>query len=682
MKRLLVFILTMFASFMLFACGEDKLVIEFDTAGGNAISNVELELDKLGDFKLPEVPVKEGFEFKGWYLDAEFKNEFKSLEGFEGTVKLYAKWEEVPADPTQTYKVSFYVDGNLVDTFEGMGLALVYPEVEAKDGKAFMGWYTDSECTNLFKELGNELEVSLYGKYIEVAADSVLVKYVINGKAYNNVLVKKTDLSLDAPELEDNYEFLGWYKDLYMTEKFEALADEKEVELYGISVPTLNGTYEYSLSSSMNESINGQAMETKVELSVKLQLKDFNLINYKDSELALVIEATVPETEKMTLDFYMKDGKLYHTDEGQLEYIDIEKMMPEIIEEYKAMIASMLEQKDEIEEDPMMGGVSSILMETLMNMELTAEQEAELKELVNVLKPTEVKEGNKVTYTITDAQIQSFIAKLAEFVSNNAKDILKDVLPLIIGQGSTDELEQRDYVDENGNVFKYGEAGWYDASGAFHSYAEDTELNYGMVNSFGYYVPYYVYGTAFDTNDNYKLILGVGSLNWETMKEVFITFDPDGWYAEENGKVVFHSVNEDFTAQNFGYVDGDIYYAYSGNMYNVTTGELVSQEDLMNEQIDEIIAEAVASINMISTLFKANALQSKVEIYDNNAGCKVELLGDITMNIPDESGNTMSMNYKLNEVVEIKISQEVPTITFPSFDGAVDATQGTAVMPK
>ena len=135
---LLVFILTMFASFMLFACGEDKLVIEFDTAGGNAISNVELELDKLGDFKLPEVPVKEGFEFKGWYLDAEFKNEFKSLEGFEGTVKLYAKWEEVPADPTQTYKVSFYVDGNLVDTFEGMGLALVYPEVEAKDGKAFM----------------------------------------------------------------------------------------------------------------------------------------------------------------------------------------------------------------------------------------------------------------------------------------------------------------------------------------------------------------------------------------------------------------------------------------------------------------------------------------------------------------------------------------------------------------
>ena len=79
---------------------------------------------------------------------------------------------------------------------------------------------------------------------------------------------------------------------------------------------------------------------------------------------------------------------------------------------------------------------------------------------------------------------------------------------------------------------------------------------------------------------------------------------------------------------------------------------------------------------------EANALQSKVEIYDNNAGCKVELLGDITMNIPDEGGNTMSMNYKLNMVVEFKISQEVPTITFPSFDGAVDATQGTAVMPN
>ena len=123
-----------------------------------------------------------------------------------------------------------------------------------------------------------------------------------------------------------------------------------------------------------------------------------------------------------------------------------------------------------------------------------------------------------------------------------------------------------------------------------------------------------------------------------------------------------------------GYVEGGYYYAYSGNVYNMTTGELVSEEDLYEEQIDLMIEEVVSTISMISTLFKANALQSKVEIFENNAGCKVQLLGDVTINMPAESGMIGTMNYKLNLTSEFKISQEVPTIDFPSFEGAEDMT--------
>lgn len=672
MKKFLLFVLTIFASFMLFACGEEKLVVEFDTAGGNTIASVELELEKIGDFKLPEAPVKEGFEFKGWYLDAEFTKEFTSLEGFEGTIKLYAKWEEVKEEviPTQVYKVNFYVDGALVDTFEGMGLTLTYPEVEEKEGKSFIGWYTDEACTELFVELGNKLEVSLYGKYVVVADDSVLVKYVINGKAYENVIVKKAEFALANPKLEANNEFLGWYKDAYMTEKFEALTDEKEIELYGISVPTINGTYEYSLNTTVSQTVGTQSQDMNVEVAVKLQLKDFNLVKLEKSELALVIDLKSNMAENIAYKMYLKDSKLYIEEEGEMAYVNIEQILPELVAEYKEYIAMLKELENEESYVP---SVSSELLEILMDLELTAEQEAAIKDLVNILKPTEVKDGNSVTYTITDAQIQSFIAELAEFVSTYAKDLLKDVLPLIMGNVKEDQIEN-EFVDFEGNKFVYGEAGWYDPTGKFHSYAEDTECEFGMINSFGYYVPYYMYGTAFDTQDNYKLILGTGAMNWDTYEEVFITFDPDGWYELENGVKVFHEVSEDFENQNYGYVEGGYYYADSGNIYNMTTGELVSEEDLYEEQIDLMIEEFVSTISMISTLFKANALQSKVEIYENNAGCKVQLLGDVTINMPAESGITGTMNYKLNLTSEFKISQEVPTIDFPSFEGAEDMT--------
>jgi len=679
MKKILVFILTMIASFMLVACGSDTLVVEFDTAGGSSISNVELELEKLGEFKLPENPVKEGFEFKGWYLDENFTKEFVSLEGLEGTVKLYAKWEEVkqPVNPVQTYKVSFYVDGELLETYEGAGLALVYPETPEKDGKVFMGWYEDSECSVLFKALSNDTEIALYGKYVEVAEDSVVVKYIINGQAYSNEMVKKSGFAVKAPELDENVEFLGWYKDVTLTEEFDALADEKEVVLYGVSMETINGSSSFKLSTTLEMGMGTEVQKQEVEVKIDVQAKNFNLLKLEQSELALTFAVSNPvevdSEEKISL--YLKDSKLYADEAGEISYIDLSKVMPKLTQVYKEYIAMLEEQQGQMEENPEMNSASQVLLDALTNLELTAEQETALKELFDTLKPTEVKEGDTVTYTITDAQIQSFISKLAEFVTNHAKDMFGDVMLMFLGYaGGQQGVAIPEYVDEEGNVFTYGEPGWTDVNGVFHNYAEDTEFNYGMVTELGYYVPYYIYGTAFDINDNYKLVLGEASMLWEKFEEIFITYDPEGWYQIEDGKKVFHNISEDFTKQQIGYVEEGLYYSPSGNIYNVETGEKVSIEDLAKEELDAMIEEFVGMISMVSTLFKANALQSKVTIYDNDGGFKLELLGDIEINQPAEDGTQVKITYKLNEVIELNISKDVPTINYPSFDDTLDVT--------
>jgi len=169
-------------------------------------------------------------------------------------------------------------------------------------------------------------------------------------------------------------------------------------------------------------------------------------------------------------------------------------------------------------------------------------------------------------------------------------------------------------------------------------------------------------------------VLGEASMLWEKFEEIFITYDPEGWYQIEDGKKVFHNISEDFTKQQIGYVEEGLYYSPSGNIYNVETGEKVSIEDLAKEELDAMIEEFVGMISMVSTLFKANALQSKVTIYDNDGGFKLELLGDIEINQPAEDGTQVKITYKLNEVIELNISKDVPTINYPSFDDTLDVT--------
>ncbi|MGN0709667.1 MAG: InlB B-repeat-containing protein, partial [Anaerovoracaceae bacterium] len=70
----------------------DMYVVLFDTNGGSSVSTQFVEPGMKASE--PEQPVKEGYEFAGWYSDKECMRAFDFSEPVNESVVLYAKWEK------------------------------------------------------------------------------------------------------------------------------------------------------------------------------------------------------------------------------------------------------------------------------------------------------------------------------------------------------------------------------------------------------------------------------------------------------------------------------------------------------------------------------------------------------------------------------------------------------------
>ena len=68
---------------------EEYITVSFDTDGGSTIDSIVI---KIGDtIKEPDIPTKDGYTFKGWYIKEE---EFAFSKPITEEITLKAKWEE------------------------------------------------------------------------------------------------------------------------------------------------------------------------------------------------------------------------------------------------------------------------------------------------------------------------------------------------------------------------------------------------------------------------------------------------------------------------------------------------------------------------------------------------------------------------------------------------------------
>ena len=135
MKKLSIILLVFVVLCTLILGCNNKIKIEFETNGGSDIQTVVI--NKINDFKLPDSPQKEGYEFVGWYLDNEFTKEFQSLEKIEDlnkTIVLYAKWQEihqhnyVDGNCECGDKIEYLIENNVLKKYYGSPYTLDIPE--------------------------------------------------------------------------------------------------------------------------------------------------------------------------------------------------------------------------------------------------------------------------------------------------------------------------------------------------------------------------------------------------------------------------------------------------------------------------------------------------------------------------------------------------------------------------
>ena len=76
--------------------------VKFQSNGGTSFKS--LNVQKGGSVELPEPEEREGFNFEGWYTDAECTKEFDPSAEITGNITLYAKWTQTEEEEKELFK--------------------------------------------------------------------------------------------------------------------------------------------------------------------------------------------------------------------------------------------------------------------------------------------------------------------------------------------------------------------------------------------------------------------------------------------------------------------------------------------------------------------------------------------------------------------------------------------------
>lgn len=169
-------------------------------------------------------PSKLGYEFAGWFSDADYKNAIASLSvGSYGDIEVFAKWniieysiEYVTADGAENENpLTYTVETDVTELLDAV-----------LKGHTFNGWYSDENCTQAVTTFGGGSvgDITLYAKFTANTYDvwmdgseaaSATVTFDLNGAsgtAPAAQTVTETD-KLVYPEVPERsgYIFGGWY---------------------------------------------------------------------------------------------------------------------------------------------------------------------------------------------------------------------------------------------------------------------------------------------------------------------------------------------------------------------------------------------------------------------------------------------------------------------------------------
>ncbi len=164
-----------------------------------------------------EGPIKEGQEFKGWFLsDGSLKTpiDFDTYK-IEGDITLIGKYDALPYDVTYDYgEVTGVTNNNPAQIWYSDKVYELLPA--SKEGYTFNGWYSEPTYENKVTTITRLTKnITLYA---DIRKTVYHITYFLNGgenSAYN-----PTEYTIDSAEItlkpatKKDYNFLGWYDGL------------------------------------------------------------------------------------------------------------------------------------------------------------------------------------------------------------------------------------------------------------------------------------------------------------------------------------------------------------------------------------------------------------------------------------------------------------------------------------
>lgn len=174
-----------------------KHTVEFDTNGGSAIENVEVEHGK--SLERPKIPTKEGFTFGGWFIEPELNYSYDFEGPVEGDFTLYARW--IDNDDLKDYTIT-NDDGNSISFTDEEGhnyklnmfdiLSLSKEEIMAMDPTITEESY--EQMIDLLKDITKSNGELLKVYEIEVFEDNTVTNDITSlHEGPFNVKIKLTD---------------------------------------------------------------------------------------------------------------------------------------------------------------------------------------------------------------------------------------------------------------------------------------------------------------------------------------------------------------------------------------------------------------------------------------------------------------------------------------------------------
>ena len=175
------------------------------------------------------IPNKDGYDFIGWFADADCAEPFDFDTYFadpdKTNVTVYAGFREIEYTATQ---IVYMVDGE-VFTRQEVAADTVSPirGEPGKSGHRFIGWFADADCTEPFDFAAyfadpDKESVMVYAGF-EVSGDAaVTLVYMADGRVYQTQTVTDgTNAPISGTPSKEGFTFTGWYTDADCAELFD-----------------------------------------------------------------------------------------------------------------------------------------------------------------------------------------------------------------------------------------------------------------------------------------------------------------------------------------------------------------------------------------------------------------------------------------------------------------------------